>query len=173
MNESIERARDGDRSATDAVAASLRPRLEKMAAYYARRCGEDPDDLLQEAWLGLLEALPSLDIRIGSPEQYLIQRAKWRLLDWVKRSRLRRCQPLEEAGTEVPTAWLVDEALAAAAVREFLVGLNPSQQTLLRCLMMGLTWREAGSVLGCTSANVAYHVRRIRRQYEVWSGDDA
>ena len=32
----------------------------------------------------------------------------------------------------------------------------------------GLTWREAGSVLGCTSANVAYHMRRIRSQYAAW-----
>ena len=28
-----------------------------MAAYYARCCGEDADDLTQEAWAGLLEAL--------------------------------------------------------------------------------------------------------------------
>ena len=28
--------------------------------------------------------------------------------------------------------------------------------------------REVGSALGCTSANVAYHVRQIRRQWEEW-----
>ena len=31
------------------------------------------------------------------------------------------------------------------------------------------TW-EAGSALGCTSANIAYHVRQIRRRYERWAG---
>ena len=39
-------------------------------------------------------------------------------------------------------------------------------------LLAGFTWREAGDALGCTSANIAYHVRQIRRQYEAWSGAD-
>ena len=30
----------------DRLIEALRPRLTKMAAYYARRCGEDADDLL-------------------------------------------------------------------------------------------------------------------------------
>src|SRR5436309_9807678 len=100
MNSCYERARSGDPAAIDRVVESLRPRLTRMAAHYARRCGEDPDDLLQEAWVGLLEALPSLDVRIGSPEQYLLQRARWRLLDWVKRSRLRRCARLDPGAEE-------------------------------------------------------------------------
>jgi RNA polymerase sigma factor (sigma-70 family) len=164
------RASAGDAAATDALAAALRPHLVKMAAYYARRCGEDPDDLLQEAWLGLLEALPALDPRIGSPEQYLIRRAKWRLLDWVKRARLRRCAPLAELPDGEPVA-APPEALSSACVSAFMRGLTAPQQELLRCLMDGLTWREAGSVLGCTSANVAYHVRRIRQRYEAWNGE--
>ena len=90
MKSCYERARAGDPAATEAVVESLRPRLERMASYYARCSGEDPDDLLQEAWVGLLEALPLLDLGIGSPDQYLIQRARWRLLDAVKRARVRR-----------------------------------------------------------------------------------
>jgi len=38
-------------------------------------------------------------------------------------------------------------------------------------LLRGLTWRETGHALGCTSANIAYHVRQIRRHYEVWSNE--
>jgi DNA-directed RNA polymerase specialized sigma24 family protein len=34
--------------------------------------------------------------------------------------------------------------------------------------MAGRTWREAGDALGCSSANVAYHMRRIRRRYAEW-----
>ena len=49
--------------------------------------------------------------------------------------------------------------------------MNDRQRAILDCLLAGLTWREAGSVLGCTSANIAYHVRQIRRQYEEWAGD--
>ena len=168
MSYQIASARAGDPAARAAVVEDLRPRLERMAAYYARRCGEDGDDLLQEAWLGLLDALPSLDLRIGRPEQYLIQRAKWRLLDAVKRARLRRCAPLED---DAPPVWALDDALESAAVREFSRGLKASQRAVLDCLLAGLTWREAGNVLGCTSANVAYHVRQIRQRYAVWAAE--
>ena len=93
MNQCFARAKDGDPSATATLVELLRPRMVRMAAHYARCCREDQDDLLQEAWAGLLEALPALDLRIGSPEQYLIQYARWRLLDAIKRAPLRRCDP--------------------------------------------------------------------------------
>jgi RNA polymerase sigma factor (sigma-70 family) len=172
MNDWIERARGGDRAAKSALVDRLRPRLERMAAYYARCTGEDVDDLLQEAWLGLLDALPVLDLRIGRPEQYLIKRAKWRMLDAVKRARVRRCAPLDE---DLPL--LVDgdadTALDAASLSQFQEQLKDNQRAVLQCLLNGLTWREAGSALGCTSANVAYHVRQIRRQYEAWDEEPA
>ena len=172
MNHCLERARLGDRPAQTALVETLRPRLERMAAYYARQCGEDADDLLQEAWLGLLEALPSLDVRIGSPAQYLVKRARWRLLDAVKRARVRRCASLDEVATEPAARSTADPALSGASTREFVSQLKASQRDVLECLLAGLTWREAGTVLGCTSANVAYHVRQIRRQYEAWSSGE-
>jgi RNA polymerase sigma factor (sigma-70 family) len=169
MNLSLERARRGDTAATESVVEALRPRLSRMAAYYGRCSGEDPDDLLQEAWLGLLEALPELDLRIGSPEQYLIQRARWRLLDAIKRARVRRCTPLEQEDAERIPASGQETGIAAAFAWDFSHRLNASQRAVLACLLAGLTWREAGRTLGCTSANVAYHVRQIRRQYEQWN----
>ena len=147
-----------------------------MAAYYARCCGEDADDLTQEAWAGLLEALPELDLSIGSPEQYLIKRARWRLLDSVKRARIRRCESLDEAAwergstweREAPGEWEYD--LAGLCVAEFASALRTPQRAVLKCLLAGLTWREAGAALGCTSANVAYYVRQIKQRYEEWVG---
>src|SRR3954463_9135209 len=96
MDHWIERVRQGDRAEARGLVERLRPRLERMAAYYARRCGEDADDLLQEAWVGLLEALPGVDLRIRRPGQDLIKRAKWRLRAAVKRARVRRCSALDE-----------------------------------------------------------------------------
>src|SRR5438034_5192504 len=119
MDYCYERARDGDRIATEAVVKSLRPRLERMAAYYARCSGEDADDLLQEAWVGLLEALPVLDMGIGSPDQYLIQRARWRLLDAIKRARVRRCASLEEESAERAADPAIADAEGSVCVREF------------------------------------------------------
>src|SRR5213594_2822303 len=124
MKSCYDRARSGEPAAIDTVVESLRPRLTRMAAYYARCSGEDPDDLLQEAWVGLLEALPELDVRIGSPDQYLIQHARWRLLDAVKRARIRRCAPLDEAAVEQLACPAVEQALARACVWEFAAQLK-------------------------------------------------
>jgi RNA polymerase sigma-70 factor (ECF subfamily) len=160
----------------------LRPRLTKMAWFYARRTHEDADDLLQEAWIGMLEALRELDMSIGDPEQYLICRARWRLLDAIKYARIRRheslsegcgdetiCDEAEEGAPSHVNEQHIDHILASLCIAEFATHLKPVQRTILHCLMRGLTWRETGSVLGCTSANVAYHVRQIARAYEAWN----
>ena len=167
----IELAKTGEPTALSRLVEALRPRVSRMAAYYARRCGEDPDDMVQEAWTGLLEALPQLDTAIGSPEHYLIRHARWRVLDAIKRARLRRCAPLEDAFQEAVTC-RHESALATAWVAEFISRLSKPQRRVLACLLAGLTWREAGSALGCTSANIAYWVRRIRRDYLEWIGED-
>jgi RNA polymerase sigma factor (sigma-70 family) len=139
-----------------------------MARHYARRCGEDADDLLQEAWLGLLEALPNLNPTIGSAEQYLLRCARWRMLDSIRRVRRRRCNPLDPADAEQLPAPPRGSPEEGVVVEEFLAGLPTTQQALVRCLLAGLTWREAGARLGFTSANVAYHIRRVQRRWEHW-----
>ena len=171
MKTQFARAQKGEPAAVAAVVEHLRPRLTRMAGHYARCASENADDLLQEAWLGLLDALRELDVEIGSPEQYLIQRARWRLLDAVKRGRVRACLPLEEAAQETLADPDWDQAQGRAAVSDFAGRLKTTQRTVLECLLVGMTWREAGDVLGCSSANVAYHVRQIQRQYRQWDGD--
>jgi len=167
LNRHFERARDGDPLATAALVDALRPRVTKMAFHYARRCREDPDDLLQEAWVGLLEALPALDLDIGSPEQYLVSRARWRLLDAIKREHVRRCASLDDVADEHVCRMETGASTASAA--EFIRSLSRTQRAVLGCLLAGLSWREAGEFLGCTSPNIAYHVRQIRRRYQEWS----
>ena len=169
MNRCLKRARDGDPIAVESLVNALRPRIRKMAVHYGHRTGEDADDLLQEAWLGLLEALPELDLEIGSPEQYLIARAKWRVLDTIKRARVRRCEPLDEEGAGRTTFSVAEQAVASVRASDFVRRLRKPQRRALRCLLAGLTWREAGKALGCASANIAYHVRQIKREYEEWS----
>ena len=43
--------------------------------------------------------------------------------------------------------------------------LSGRQKIILQGLMDGQTWRQIGETLGCTSANIAYHVRGIRQAY--------
>ena len=168
MKSAFARAQRGEPAAVAAIVEQLRPRLTRMAGYYARCASENADDLLQEAWLGMLDALRELDTEIGSPEQYLIQRARWRLLDAIKRGRVRRCLPLEEIMQESLTDPNWDQAQGRAAVADFARHLKATQLAVLECLLSGLTWREAGDRLGCSSANIAYHVRQIQRQYVMW-----
>lgn len=186
----LQQATSGDASAVEVVVQKLQSRIAGMAAHYARCSGEDADDLRQEAWLGLLEALPNLNLHIGDPEQYLVRYARWRLLDAVRRARLRRCDSLNnwlegargEDFSQEPmlsqsqlvsahsgTLDMAEGAVEALSLADFCSQLQVTQRVVLKCLMHGLTWRETASVLGCTSANVAYHVRQIRRQYQTWS----
>jgi RNA polymerase sigma-70 factor (ECF subfamily) len=166
ISEQVERARRVGGRDLNELTEGLRPRVERMAGYYARRCGEDRDDLLQEAWVGLLDSLPMVDLTIGCPHQFLIQRARWRMLDAIKRARVRRTCSIDEQclpdGGDEPA----EIAVAGARVAEFLQSLSPVQRSVVEALWDGLTWREAGALLGCSSANIAYHVRLVRRKWE-------
>jgi RNA polymerase sigma-70 factor (ECF subfamily) len=171
----LARAQSGDAAALTEMLEKLRPRVLKMAHFYARRCGEDADDLLQEAWLEILEELPRVDGTIGSPEQFLLQRARWRVLDTIKAARVRRCPSLDveqstlgSSAEDYCTGEVVPDLASAMLLADFYSRLNQTQRLILSCLLHGLTWRETGQVLGCSSANIAYHVRHIRRHYLRW-----
>ncbi len=143
----------------------LHARVARMAEHYARCSRLDRDDLLQEAWLALLEAVDDFDPSRGELTPYLIQRARWRMLDAVKYTRLRTCASVDELDIAAPT-FLPDDRVE---LDEFSAQLTALQQRILRCLLNGLTWRDTGAELGFTSANVAYHVREIRRRYLLWN----
>jgi RNA polymerase sigma-70 factor (ECF subfamily) len=170
MIDLIHKAQSGDWDAVCAIVEKMRERIERMAAYYAVRCGEDAGDLTQEAWLGMLEALQEVDTTIGDPQQYLLKRAKWRMLDYVKWNKRRQHESLEEVETfHLPS--IQHEAVASALSTQFVKRLSIKQQQLVSHLLAGDTWREAAAKMGCTSANVAYHVRQIQRAYVEWAGD--
>lgn len=162
----LSRAHSGNAPAVQEIHNSLHPRLARMAAYYARHCPEEADDLLQEAWLGVFEALPRLDVRIGDPEQYLLRYARWRLLDAVRRSLSH--EPSVMLDEQVAGEDAVHDVLDFLDATRFLSRLTTIQRAIVACLLAGCTWREVGDAVGCTSANVAYHVRRIGEQYHAW-----
>src|SRR5437868_14600319 len=93
---------DGCNSGPQIIDA-LTTRIEKMAAYFGRACGVDADDLRQEAWVAVFEMAPNLDCTIGSPEQHLLKRARWRILDTIRSQRRRQHLPLSEIRDESMT----------------------------------------------------------------------
>ena len=168
MDKVLLRARGGDAAARDSLRERLRPRLESLAGYYAARTGMDAADLLQEAWLAVFEALPTVDISVGTPAQYLLKHARWQILDHIRWSNRRRYEPLEDMDDSIadtdPHSGTSDVE-TRILVAELESRLNQRQKLILRGLLDGHTWRQIGDSLGCTSANVAYHVRGIREAY--------
>lgn len=152
----------GQKTALGAYLEQLAPRLRKLAGHYARCTGLDRDDLLQEAFCGLVQAWQILDERIGEPRQFLIRHARWHVLTYARRSRYRRMDRL-------PHALIIEDAELSAADLHVDVAearLSPVQRHIVRCLVSGMTWRETGEALRCSSANIAYHVRQIRRRID-------
>ncbi|MBC8138619.1 MAG: sigma-70 family RNA polymerase sigma factor [Fibrella sp.] len=182
MNALLIRARRGDPVAQDQLRQALRPRLESLAGYYAARTGMDAADLLQEAWVAVFEALPGIDLTIGTPTQYLLKHARWQILDHIRWNKRRSHETLDDLVVETPEiaensfGTAVNRAPAAGDVETRMLiddlesRLNAKQKEILHGLLDGFTWRQIGDSLGCTSANVAYHVRGIRQAYSELAG---
>ena len=172
----VQRAKLGDSRAQERLRKSLTPRLESLAGYYASRTGMDANDLLQEAWVAVYEVLPTVDTTIGTPSQYLLKHARWQILDHIRWNKKRSHEALDDLTVEteevsqnrcatrasLPGADEVETRLMLEILEK---RLNTRQQAILRGLLEGRTWRQIGDSLGCTSANVAYHVRGIRQAY--------
>lgn len=156
-----------DRS-TEATLLELQSRLARMADHYARCSRLDREDLLQEAWLALLEASRAFDPQLGELTPYLLQRARWRMLDAIKYTRLRSFAAAAEPSEAVEAHGCAFRPEDSVDLAEFTARLTPLQQQIVNCLLQGLTWRETGERLEFSSANVAYHVREIRRRYLQW-----
>lgn len=200
MKNLMQDARDGDVAAQDRLRETLRPRMESLAGYYASRTGMDAADLLQEAWLAVFEVLPTVDLTIGTPSQFLLKHARWQILDHIRWNKRRSHEMLDDTlaesasfaascggtlsgGAGAPSssgAWSgasssrlgtgdVETRLMVESLQTRLTG---RQQVILQGLMDGRTWRQIGESLGCTSANIAYHVRGIRQAYVDMVGSD-
>lgn len=176
VNALLIRARSGDAAAQDRLRETLRPRLESLAGYYASRTGMDASDLLQEAWVAVFEALPEIDVTVGTPVQYLLKHARWQILDHIRWNRRRTHDPLDDMPVETeemgrnhfgtrPVGLTAEDVEVGMQIEALERRLSQRQRAILRGLLDGRTWRQIGDSLGCTSANVAYHVRGIRQAY--------
>lgn len=151
-----------DASTQQKLIDAIEQRIERMAAYFGRISGVESDDLRQEAWVAVLEMLPRLDMRIGNPEQHLLQRARWRMLDTIRAHWRAHTVPIPDGYLEAPSF----DPTATFDLIALMELLTPLQQRILRALLEGYTAREVAEILGCSPANVAYHMRRIREAYK-------
>jgi DNA-directed RNA polymerase specialized sigma24 family protein len=132
----------------------------------------DRDDLQQEMWVGMLMGLQQVDTNIGDPLYYLFLRGKWRLLEAIRRSERERADSLE-SGSSVPDRVIFeDEVCSRWMAGKLAARLRGPQQKILHGLLQGQLQEELAQSLGCTAANVSYHVRKIREGYRALAAEN-
>jgi RNA polymerase sigma-70 factor (ECF subfamily) len=159
------RAQDGDAAAWRALLIELQRRL---SAYFARRLprelATEVDDLVQETLIAMHTRRITYD-----PSQpftaWAHAIARYKLIDFWRRRRLRAHAPLDEAAEGLWSDGAAGReghaaAEAAADLEKLLAGLTDRQRALVREVKIrGLTLAEAGAQLGMTegAAKVALH----------------
>lgn len=164
-NRTLERARNGEAAATGAVVEGLRGRIARLAAYYASRSAEEPGDLEQEAWVAVLEAIPRVRLDVGDPRQYLIKAGRWRMLNYLNEQAGRRHDAIPDDFDEPIAAQAPARAATGEVLDRIFERLTDRQAVVLRALLAGHTSAEIARLLGCSTANIAWHVGRIRDVY--------
>ena len=171
ITQMIERARQGDRGAREQISSLLKDRVVRTAGHYASLTGMDREYLQQEMWLGMLMGLQQVDVTIGDPLCYLFLRGKWRLLEAIRRSERERAESLE-SGAFVPDRAVFEDEVHSRWVALQLHGrLRGPQRAILAGLLEGYLQEELAQSLGCTAANVSYHVRKIREGYQALAAE--
>jgi len=158
----ITKARSGDSAACEALARALSPRVDSCSRHYARCSGIDEDDLRQEMWVGIFAALGRVDARKGDPLRYLVAQGRYALLSHLRQSGS-GWQPLELTD-DIEDGLCVEREVLDSHMTERALGyLDEAGRTIVCYLLQGHTRSDAARLLGCTPANITYHLRRAQR----------
>jgi RNA polymerase sigma factor (sigma-70 family) len=171
LAELIERAREGDAASREQISEMLRERVLRTAGHYAGLTGMDRDDLQQEMWLGMMLGLQSVDVTIGDPLYYLFLRGKWRLLEAIRRSDRERADSLDVSAPLPDRLRFEDEVWSRWEAVRLASRLRGPQRAILYGLLEGYLQEELAQSLGCTAANISYHVRKIREGFRALAAE--
>jgi RNA polymerase sigma-70 factor (ECF subfamily) len=158
----VQRLLSGNREAGDALFTRHAPLLRRVLA---RRLGagfgtQDTDNVLQQAWLNLLEE-DSRRLRRYDPSRplapFLIGVVLNACRDYRKAERLRKPgSPLPDLAQPAPSA-------ATEEVREGLQALEPRDRLLLDLVeLQGMSYREVARILGVAEGSVGSLTTRAR-----------
>jgi RNA polymerase sigma factor (sigma-70 family) len=171
LSELIENARQGNSAARERVSELLRDRVLRTAGHYASITGMDREDLQQEMWLGMMLGLQTVDVTIGDPLYYLFLRGKWRLLEAIRRSERERADSLDAGAPVLDRVRFEEEVWSRWEALRLANRLRGPQQAILYGLLEGYLQEELAQSLGCTAANVSYHVRKIREGFRALAAE--
>jgi RNA polymerase sigma factor (sigma-70 family) len=138
--------------------------IHRMASSYERDAARR-QDLIQDVWLALWQALPGF--RGESSERTFVFRiAHNRGVSHIQHWRRRRTETLDETARIPHTAADPEDALAARQrgeqLRLAVTGLPLGLRQVIVLVLEGLSYREIGDVLGISENNVAVRVARAR-----------
>ena len=136
-----------------ATFARLVDRYAPALVLYARQWCDAPEDVVQEAFLALVERAAAPD----PPAPWLFRVVRNRAISAARSDKRRRRREYDAAGRRAPW-FFVDSAgdLDAAALREALAELPPEQrEVIVAHLWGGLTFEQVGELANC-STSMAY-----------------
>jgi len=152
----------GDAAAYRSLLTALTPHLR---AYYAKRLSRraDAEDLVQETLIAIHVKRASYDPSLPFTA-WLHAIARYKLIDHLRRSGVRRTLPIEEAEAVVAEE-NVDAAEAARDVEQLLARLPEKKRALVRDVKIeGLSTAEAAAKTGLSESAVKVNVHRSLRK---------
>ena len=160
-------ALDGDASAYRELLRALAPHLR---AYFARRLGTaQAEDLVQETLIAIHTRRSSYD-RTLPFTAWLHAVARYKLIDHLRRAKLRRTLPLEEAASVVADE--AEESVSAKRdVERLLATLPEAKRKLVRQVKIeGLSVAEAAAQGGLSQSAVKVGVHRALKSLSAMIG---
>lgn len=157
------RAQRGDRLALERLVERYLPRLRRWATGRLPRWARevvDTDDLVQETLMRTVEQLPRFEAkREGALQAYLRQAVHNKIVDEVRRARLRPGADgtPDERPDRSPSP--LEEAIGAETLRRYEAGLARlapiEREAIIVRVEMGASYEEAAASLGKPSADAA------------------
>lgn len=195
----VDQAKRGDPRAREWIVLQIEPRITSLANHYAWNTRKDKEDLLQDIWVVIFSALDDVDVSIGDPLAYLIQRAKWFILE--ERRRVWRKNIISEVPLEYVLQYetslqlsrrsrnhgwsslnyrirsrsgLFDQIWGKQMIGQLRLALakRPVQLEVLDGLISGEFPAELARERDCSEQNISYLISQIRRKYgEIFPAD--
>ena len=177
-------AQQGETAAAEVLLWRYRPLLKTLARH-CYSAGHEPEDLLQWARLGLLEAIGQYRPELGYSVGRLIRCcARRRLKDVLNRERRQKRRVLnealslarlaeEEVGRGGATAyWAGEQSPVGPAARVLLAAvwgwarshLSPLEYAVLRGSCESLSYQEMATALGVSQKGIDNAIQRLRRK---------
>lgn len=152
------------------IYVKYRPHLEAQARRFLRDATQ-AEEVVQDAFLYLMTALPELDSELG-----VLKFLKWKVrllaLDAVRASSRNKQVSLEESpelrDDELEPLEIIERADEAAIVSLALAKLDPRQRhALIATVYQDLTYREAATALGVSENAFRQLLFRARKSFKV------